>query len=118
MRPHAVITAGPGQPTQALPPLLTPLSPPPPPGRRRRRPQDLPALWRKLKDAFVLPLLVAYCRAAGLQPPFGLLVVPWEVQLQILRLLPVRGRGQLPRTRPRPWCCPASDQWALEGSLL
>lgn len=48
------------------------------------------AVWRLVKDGLCLPLLVGVYRQAGLPPPVGLLVLPLELQMAVLRLLPVR----------------------------
>ncbi|KXZ46251.1 hypothetical protein GPECTOR_45g121 [Gonium pectorale] len=56
-----------------------------------------PPGWRQLKDGLALPLLAAACRAAGLAPPLGLLVLPLELQLCILKLLQPRDLAALSR---------------------
>ncbi|GIL93138.1 hypothetical protein Vretimale_19364 [Volvox reticuliferus] len=58
-------------------------------------PPDPAAHWRRLKDGLVLPLLAATCRAVGLTPPLGLMVLPMELQLAILRRLEARDLAAL-----------------------
>ncbi|GLC47227.1 hypothetical protein PLESTB_001307700 [Pleodorina starrii] len=77
-----------------LPP--PPPLPPPPQGQQLLMlPSDPAGHWRRLKDELVLPLLAAACRATGAPPPLGLLVLPLELQLTVLRRLQARDLAAL-----------------------
>ncbi|GLI65899.1 hypothetical protein VaNZ11_009546, partial [Volvox africanus] len=64
-------------------------------GLEHALPPDPAAHWRRLKDGLVLPLLAATCRAVGLTPPLGLMVLPMELQLAVLRRLEARDLAAL-----------------------
>lgn len=54
--------------------------------------RDLPTLWRCIKDTLALPTLFSICWRSGLDPPFGLLMLPTEILDKILVQL---GHGDL-----------------------
>jgi F-box protein 7 len=45
-------------------------------------------LWKEVKDKLSLPLLVCLCERAGLPPPASLLIIPTELKVKVLELLP------------------------------
>lgn len=51
--------------------------------------QNVRELWNRLKDDVTLPLLAALARAAGQEPPLGLLALPTEIKELCMSFLPV-----------------------------
>ncbi|CAK9205399.1 unnamed protein product [Sphagnum troendelagicum] len=45
-------------------------------------------LWKEVKDKLSLPLLMCLCERAGLPPPASLLIIPTELKVKVLELLP------------------------------